>query len=112
MSTLQESASIHDEAARAAAATREVAQEAFVAAYRQLVWTLNQETAALAKKAAANGVSYNHFISGAISTARSRGATWSGGAHHHCNVIEALTREAWLDIANDWRTSSLFKQGA
>ena len=109
--TEQELNTIRDEATRATDA-RGTAQEAFVSAYHQLVWTLNQETAALAKEAAANGVSYDQFISGAINTARSRGATWSGGAHHHCNVIEALTREAWLDIANDYRTPSLFKQGA
>lgn len=100
-----------DEATRSTGA-RIIAQEAFAAAHRQLVWALNQETAALAKEAAANGVSYDQFIANAISTARSKAATWSGGAHSHHNVIEAVTREAWLDFAADCRTPFIFKQGA
>lgn len=91
---------------------RAQAQEAFISTYRQLVWALDQEVAALANEAAANGVPATKFIAACVTNARNKAATWSGGAHSKDNVIEALTREAWLNIADDAATPSIFNKDA
>lgn len=98
-----------DEAERAAD-QRRAAQHAFVAAHRNLAWALNQECKAVAAEAAANGVPLAKFLAGAVTNARTASPTWSGGAHSADNVVEALRRESWLDLADDASTPSLFNR--
>lgn len=94
--------------AEQAHASRHLAQQAFVAAHRALVKALAAEHRAVAKEAAANGVPAAKFIAAAVTNARTASGTWSGGPHSCENVVEALTRESWLDIADDASTPSLF----
>lgn len=95
--------------AEQARTSRHLAQQAFVAAHRALVKALAAEHRAVAKEAAANGVPAAKFIAAAVTNARTSSGTWSGGPYVHSNVIEALTRESWLDIADDAVTPSLFR---
>ena len=74
----------------------------------QLDAAMNQLVMATAKEAAAYGLTHDKFVAACVANARCNRAQCSGGADHAENVIEAATRQAWLNAAEDIHLFSLF----
>ncbi|NLH94304.1 MAG: hypothetical protein GX466_08860 [Candidatus Cloacimonetes bacterium] len=81
------------------------------AAVRDLECILREHVLAIAQQAVSDGATYEKFLAACVANARNARAEASGGAGDVGNIVDAVTRAAWLDAGADLQMKFLFLKG-
>lgn len=93
------------------AAAVSIARTKLGAAVSDLYCILHEHVLAIAQQAVSDGATYEKFLAACVANARNARAEASGGAGDASNIVETLTRAAWLDAGADLQIKFLFLKG-